>query len=127
MNRLWIGILCVCAGVALLGVGPFVAAQEKDKPAVEGESAVWNTKSLAQPLSAVQVVGMATQPYAAYALRASGHQYVAWDEVGFAESFAPELNPKFLEDIKDGRLPPSLLAMYSIASTASVGLSPDLR
>lgn len=110
MNRLWIGILCVCSGLTLLGVGPFVAAQEKDKPPVEAEFAVWNTKSLAQPLAAAQVVGMGTQPYTAYSLRASGHQYVTWDEVGFAESFAPALNPKFLEDIKDGRWPPSLLA-----------------
>ena len=47
MNRLWIGILCVCAGVALLGVGPFVAAQEKDKPAVEIEYAIrlWQVSS----------------------------------------------------------------------------------
>jgi hypothetical protein len=86
------------------------AAQDADKPAADGDFAFWASKARSGPVAAAQVAVMGNHPLTALALRVAGRQFVVWDEVGFAELFAPELNPDFLRNVKDGRWMPIIAA-----------------
>src|SRR6476646_10846533 len=86
-----------------------LAAQEADQPADGGALAFWVSKERARPAAAAQVAGIGNHPLTALALRSAGRHFVVWDEVGFAELFAPALNPEFLGQVADGRWMPILV------------------
>lgn len=96
-------------GLVLLGIalvpGPVLGQND-----AEDFGAFWFNKERAQAASAAQIVGMGDDPIAALALRAAGLHWIVWDEVGFAEQFAPELRPSLLQNIQDGRWLPNMVA-----------------
>jgi hypothetical protein len=106
VNRVFRGNLWVCAAFAALALGPASRAQEAE----EDPLAFWDSKDRSRPAAAAQVAGLGQQPFMALALRTGGQRFVVWDEVGFVETFAPELNPKLLEGVQDRRWLPNIAA-----------------
>jgi hypothetical protein len=103
------GWFCLAAWLAL-GMCCAPAAAQEQLPADDANLAFWDSKTRSRPAAAAQVAGMGNHPFTAFALRAEGHRLVVWDEVGFAEAFAPALNPNWLLDVRDRRRMPAVVA-----------------
>lgn len=102
------GHLWITSCLVLAALSRPLAAQEADRRA--DALTFWDSKDRARPAAAAQVAGMGNLPLTALALRSAGRHFVVWDEVGFAELFAPELNPDLLRQVVDGRWMPIIVA-----------------